>query len=105
MPLLFRKGRAGSSLAVAGSAALDVHMTGLAFIVRVVYTFLRLTVNADGLSGMACRTLKRVITLPLLRKAFTAGLIASLRMLSAHHDITLAAQMILIVHTVIHCTL
>jgi len=79
-------------------------MLGMTFVIRIVDTLHSLTVDADNLAGMNHRTLKRIHSLPLLNKALTAGRLTIAGMFSAHHDIPLAAQTILIVDTVLHCT-
>ena len=49
--LLFRKSSTGGLSAVAGSAALDVHMLRHTLVIAVINTFYRLTVNTDGTSS------------------------------------------------------
>ena len=93
---------AGRLSAVAGSAALDVHMLRHALVIAVINTFYRLTVDADRMAWMRQGITERFSSLSLLRKALTAGAVTVAGMLSAHHDITLAAQTVLIIGTIFH---
>lgn len=102
--LFLFKGRAGCSPAVAGAASLDVHMFRVAFVIGIVDTFHRFTINADGSAGMGYGTFKRIHPFPLLPEAVTAGFVAAAGMLSAHHDVSLAAEMLVIVGTIVYRT-
>lgn len=102
--LFLFKGRAGCPLAVAGAAALNVHMVGVAFVIGIVDTFYRFTVNADGSAGMGNGALKGIHTLLLLSEALTAGAVAVAGMLSAHTNVPLTAQMLVIVGTIVYRT-
>ena len=48
--LLFRKSSTGGLSAVAGSAALDIHMIRHTLVIAVINTFYRLTVDTDGMA-------------------------------------------------------
>ena len=102
--LLFRKSSTGGLSAVAGSAALDIHMLRHALVIAVINTFYRLTVDADRMAWMRQGAAERIPPLSLLRKAFTAGSVTVAGMLASHHDITLAAHTILIIGTIFHNT-
>lgn len=102
--LLFRKSSAGGLSAITGSAALDVHMLRHALIITVINALYRLTVDADGMAWMRQGITERFSSLSLLCKAFTAGSVTVAGMLASHHDITLAAQTILIIGTIFHNT-
>ena len=49
-------------------------------------------------------TLERIHPFSLLRKALAAGFVTVAGMLSAHHDVALAAQALVVVGTVFHST-
>jgi len=49
-------------------------------------------------------TLKSILSLSSLNKTLAAGFTTAAGMLSAYHDIALAAQMLLIVGTIFHRT-
>jgi len=102
--LLFRKSSAGGLSAVAGSAALDIYMIRHTLIITVIDALYRLTVDADGMAWMRQGITERFSSLSLLCKAFTAGSVTVAGMLASHHDITLAAQTILIIGTIFHNT-
>lgn len=74
-------------------------------VIAVIDTLYCLTVDADGLAGMGQGTGKGITSLSLLRKAFAAGAVTIAGMLAAHHDVSLAAQTILIIGTIFHNTL
>jgi len=80
-------------------------MLRMALIVGIVDTFHGLAVDADRLAGMDDGTLKRPHPLSLLQKALAAGVITAAGMFSAHHDIPLAAQTVLIIGTVLYLAL
>ena len=102
--LLFRKSCAGGLSAIAGSAALDIYMIRHTLIITVIDALYRLTVDADRMAWMRQGAAERIPPLSLLCKAFTAGSVTVAGMLAAHHDITLAAQTILIIGTIFHNT-
>ena len=102
--LLFRKSSAGGLSAVAGSAALDIYMIRHTLIITVIDALYRLTVDADRMAWMRQGITERFSSLSLLCKAFTAGSVTVAGMLASHHDITLAAQTILIIGTIFHNT-
>ena len=98
------KGGAGRLSAVTGAAALDVHMIRHTLVIAVIDTLYRLTVDADGPAWMRQRVTERIPSLSLLRKAFTAGAFTVTGILAPHHDVSLAAQTILIIGTIFHNT-
>ena len=100
--LLFRKSSTGGLSAVAGSAALDIHMIRHALVIAVINTFYRLTVDADRMAWMRQGIAERFSSLSLLRKALTAGAVTVTGVLAAHHDVSLAAQTVLIIGTIFH---
>ena len=73
-------------------------------IITVIDALYRLTVDADRMAWMRQGAAESIPPLSLLRKAFTAGSVTVAGMLAAHHDITLAAQTILIIGTIFHNT-
>ena len=79
-------------------------MIGMTFVIGIVYTFYRFAVDTDGLAGMDDRTFEGIQSLPLLDKALAAGPVTAAGMLSAHHDVSLAAKMLVIVGTIFHRT-
>lgn len=102
--LLFRKSSTGGLSAVAGSAALDIHMIRHTLIITVIDALYRLTVDADRMAWMSQGAAERIPPLSLLRKAFTAGSVTVAGVLATHHDVSLAAQTILIIGTIFHNT-
>ena len=94
----------GSLSAVAGPASLDVHMIRHTLIIAVIDALDCLAVDADGPAGMRQGVTERIPSLPLLCKAFTAGALTVAGMFAAHHDISLAAQTVLIIGTIFHNT-
>ena len=84
--------------AVAGAAAPDIHMFRVTFIIGVVHTFCRLTVDADRPAGMFERADIRVAA--SLRKALTAGPVTIAGMTASHHDIPFTAAILLIIAAV-----
>lgn len=95
---------AGGLSAVAGSAALDVHMLRHTLVIAVINTFYRLTVDTDGMAWMRQRITERLSSLSLLRKALAAGAVTITGMLTSHHDVSLAAQTVLVIGTIFHNT-
>ncbi len=102
--LFLPEGGAFRPSAVAGPAALDVDMIRRTLIIGIINAVGCLAVNTDGLAGMGHRALERVHSLPFLREALAAGVVTAAGMLTAHHNISLATQMLLIVGTIIHRT-
>ena len=102
--LFFRERSACRLLAVTGAAALDVHMIRHTLVIAVINTFYRLTVDTDGMTWMRQRITERLSSLSLLRKALAAGAVTITGMLTSHHDVSLAAQTILIIGTIFHNT-
>lgn len=102
--LLFRKSSTGGLSAVAGSAALDVHMLRHTLIITIINALYRLTVDTDGMAWMRQRITERLSSLSLLRKALAAGAVTITGMLTSHHDVSLAAQTVLIIGTIFHNT-
>ncbi len=100
---LCKRGTGGLS-AVAGAVALDVHMLRHTLVIAVIDTFYRLAVDADGTAWMRQGTGKRILSISLLCKTFATGAVTVTGMLAAYHDITLAAQTILIIRTVFYNT-
>ena len=94
----------GSLSAVAGPASLDVHMIRHTLIIAVIDALDCLAVDADGPAGMRQGVTERIPSLSLLRKAFTAGAVTVAGMFAAHHDVSLAAQTVLIIGTIFHNT-
>ena len=102
--LLFRKSSTGGLSAVAGSAALDVHMLRHTLIITIINALYRLTVDTDGMAWMRQRITERLSSLSLLRKALAAGAVTITGMLTSHHDVSLAAQTVLVIGTIFHNT-
>lgn len=102
--LLFRKSSTGGLSAVAGSAALDIHMIRHTLVIAVINTFYRLTVDTDGMAWMRQGITERLSSLSLLRKALAAGAVTITDMLTSHHDVSLAAQTVLVIGTIFHNT-
>ena len=100
--LLFRKSSAGGLSTVAGSAALDIYMIRHTLIITVIDALYRLTVDADRMTWMRQGITERFSSLSLLRKALTAGVVTVTGVLAAHHDVSLAAQTVLIIGTIFH---
>lgn len=103
-PSLLRKRSAGCLLTVAGTAAFYINVIGMTLIVGIVNALHCLAVNADRGTGMHHGALEGIHPVSLLQKALTAGSVTVMGMLSAHHDVSLAAQMLIVVGTVIHRT-
>ena len=102
--LSLRKSSAGRLSAVAGAAALDIHMIRHTLVIAVINTLYRLAVNADGLTGMRQGITERFSSLSLLRKALTAGAVTVTGMFTSHHDVSLTAQTVLVIGTIFHNT-
>lgn len=102
--LFFRKRSTGCLFTVTGTTALDVHMVRVTLVVGVVNTLYSFTVDADCRAWVRHRALERIPSLPLLQKALTAGTVTVISVLTSHHDVSFAAQMPVVVGTVIHCT-
>ena len=100
--LLFRKSSTGGLSAVAGSAALDIHMIRHTLIITVIDALYRLTVDADRMAWMSQGAAERIPPLSLLRKALAAGAVTITGMLTSHHDVSLTAQTVLVIGTIFH---
>lgn len=100
--LFFCKSSTGRLSAVAGTAALDIHMIRHTLVIAVINTFYRFTVDTDGMAWMRQGTAERIPPLSLLRKALAAGAVTVTGVLAAHHDVSLAAQTVLIIGTIFH---
>ena len=100
--LFFCKSSTGRLSAVAGTAALDIHMIRHTLVIAVINTFYRLTVDADGMAWMRQGITERFSSLSLLRKALTAGAVTVTGMLASHHDVSLAAALLCVVAAVVH---
>ncbi len=90
--------------AVAGAAALDVHMIRRALIIGIIDAFDSLAVDADSPRGMAGGIFKGIPSFPSGEKALAAGPVTFTGMPPAYHDISLAAEMLLIVGTIFNRT-
>ena len=75
-----------------------------ALVIAVINTFYRLTVDADRMAWMRQGITERFSSLSLLRKALTTGAVTVTGVLAAHHDVSLAAQTVLIIGTIFHNT-
>lgn len=73
-------------------------MFRMAFIIGIVHTFCRLAVNADRSAGMIKGTDIGIAT--SLGKALATGAVTVAGVTASHHDITLAAAILLIITTV-----
>ncbi len=102
--LFFCKSSTGRLSAVAGTAALDVHMLRHTLIITIINALYRLTVDTDGMAWMRQRITERLSSLSLLRKALAAGAVTITGMLTSHHDVSLAAQTVLVIGTIFHNT-
>lgn len=100
--LFLCKCSAGRLSAVAGAAALDVHMIRHTLVIAVIDALYRLAVNADGLTGMRQRITERLPSFSLLHKTFTAGAVTVTGMFTSHHDVSLTAQTVLVIGTIFH---
>lgn len=100
--LFFCKSSTGRLSTVVGSAALDIYMIRHTLIITVIDALYRLTVDADRMAWMRQGVAERIPPLSLLRKALTAGAVTVTGVLAAHHDVSLAAQTVLIIGTIFH---
>ena len=73
-------------------------------IITVIDTLYRLTVDADRMAWMRQGIAERFSSLSLLRKALAAGAVTITGMLTSHHDVSLAAQTVLVIGTIFHNT-
>ena len=99
--LSFLKGSTGCLTAVAGAAALDVHMLRIALVICVIHTFYSFAVDADspaGIHGVGCGLAGPVL------EAFAAGIVFLLRFLASYHNIALAAALVIIIGTIFYYT-
>ena len=87
------------------AAALNIHMLRRTLIIVIIGTIAGFTVNADIIGRMA-GTAGIGIAAALSRdKALAAGLTLTAGALAAHHDVSLGAQVLLVVYAVFHNTL
>ena len=100
--LRLAKGRALGLPAVARATTPDIHMFRMTLVVGIVHALFRLAVDTDCTAGVLQRTYISVIT--SLGKALAAGALTVAGMTATHHDITLAATILLVVTTVFHAT-
>ena len=100
--LFFCKSSTGRLSAVAGTAALDVHMLRHTLIITIINALYCLTVDADRMAWMRQGIAERFSSLSLLRKALAAGAVTITGMLTSHHDVSLATQTVLIIGTIFH---
>ena len=100
--LSFLKSRACRFPAIAGAAALDVHMFRMAFVIAVINAFYRFAVDADRPAGMFQRARIRVAA--FLRKALTASIILFVRMFPADHNIAFTAALFFVINTILYRT-
>ena len=82
--------------------SLDVNMICFAAVIRIVYAFHCLAIDADMLAWVRDSTRKTVAA--SLVKALAAGIIAVAGMFSSHHDIALAAAVVFVVSTIAYST-
>ena len=92
------------SFTVAGAASANVNMSCGTLIVVIVLAVSGLAINADGMAGMSGRISKGIVPFSSLNEAFTAGIIAAAGMPATHHDIALAAEMLVIISAIINGT-
>ena len=102
--LFFDKCSTACLLTLTCAISLNVHMLGKASVIRIVLTLTCFAVDPDGSAGMFQSADIRVRT-SLLGKTLTAGIVLGAGMLAAHHDISLAASLVLIVHTVLYAAI
>ena len=101
--LFFDKCCAACLLTLAYAITLNVHMLRKASVVSIVLTLACFAVNSDGSAGMFQSADIRVRT-SLLGKTLTAGIVLGAGMLAAHHDISLAAKLVLVIGAIFHRT-
>ena len=102
MTLFFHKSSAGCLPAVAGAASSDIHMVSSTFVIAVMHTVHRFTVNADGLAWMRDSACKAVAA--SLVKAFTACTITVTGMFPADHNVAFAAAAVFVIGAVCYAT-
>lgn len=101
--LFFFKSSTCCFFTVVSTAAFDVHMICVAFIIRIINTLIRLTVNADRPAGMGNSACERPHIASVF-EALTTGVILAAGMSAGHHDIPLAAAPVIVVGTIFHGT-
>lgn len=79
----------------------NVHMLGMALIICIIHAVTSLTVNTDR-PARVLQSAHIRIARPLYGKAFTAGIILAVRMLSSYHDVAFTAALVFVVYTVFH---
>lgn len=82
--------------------SLDIDMLRAAAVIRIVHTLHSFAVDADMLAWMR-HGARKAVAAPLM-KAFTAGILTVAGMLSAHHDIALAAAVVFVIGTIAYST-
>ena len=98
----FTESRAECLPARSRMISFDVDMFRTAAVIRIVHTLHCLTVDADMLARMRHGT-RKAVTAPLV-KTFTTCIFTVAGMLSAHHDIALAAAVVFVVGTIAYST-
>ena len=78
-------------------------MIRVAFIIRIIDAFVRITVNADRSAGMRYGTCKRPHIASVLETP-AAGIILAAGMSAFHHNIPLAAAPLAVIGTIFHGT-
>lgn len=73
-------------------------------IITIINALYCLTVDADRMAWMRQGIAERFSSLSLLRKALAAGAVTITGMLTSHHDVSLAAQTVLVIGTIFHNT-
>ena len=77
-------------------------MLRVALVVTIIHAFDRFAIDTDRPAGMLQGTGIGIIL--FLRKTLTACIVTTVCMFAAHHDITLAAALILVVGTIVYAT-
>jgi len=75
-----------------------------AFIIAVINASHCLTINADSFAWVRQGAGISIMSLPLLSKALTAGVLMTAGVLAAHHNVSLAAVAVIIIGTVCYRT-
>ena len=101
--LFFFKRSTCSFSAIICPTAFNIHVVRIAFIIRIINTLIRLTVNADRPAGMGYSACKRPHIASVF-EALTTGVILAAGMSAGHHDIPLAAAPVIVVGTIFHGT-
>ena len=80
-------------------------MLGRTLIIVIIGTVAGFTVNTDIVGGMTGAVGIGIAAASSRYKALTAGLTLTTGTLAAHHDVSLGAQVLLVVYAVFHNTL